>query len=473
MSIPVVTVDQMRRWEEATWALGRTPQEVITRVGERLAARILRLTRARDRILILAGRGHNGDDARATLPHLGTRQVLALDIGSPASDLARVQDALQSRPAWVVDGLFGIGLNRPLSAAWMDLFGLVNRSGLPVLAVDVPSGLDADSGQPRGAAIAAATTVTLGAPKTGLLQPPAWDWVGRLDVEPDIGLAPCPVDSDVQWVLPADWASFPPRRPVQGHKGVFGHLVLVAGSHGFHGAAVLAARGAQRARPGLVTLVVPAEIYVPVAAQLQAVMVRAWEPGSALPTTASAMVIGPGLASPGLPREIRADCLEQWARCPFPMIADASALDWLADADPPPKGAIRVVTPHPGEAARLLRTDTTEVQRHRIDSLRALSARLGNAWVVLKGSHTLVGRAEGPVSVNSSGNPGLAQGGSGDVLAGYIGGWMAQPALRAAPGAVLRYAVWQHGHSADLLEERRRNWTVEDLAENLGTDPAG
>jgi NAD(P)H-hydrate repair Nnr-like enzyme with NAD(P)H-hydrate dehydratase domain len=130
---------------------------------------------------------------------------------------------------------------------------------------------------------------------------------------------------------------------------------------------------------------------------------------------------------------------------------------------------VRVITPHPGEAARLLRCTPQQVQANRLSALRNISRRFGNAWVVLKGHQTLIGRSLGEVYVNPSGNPHLAQGGSGDVLAGYLAGLLAQPGLRGDVLKTIRYAVWQHGAAADALQATRANWVVEDLVETLGT----
>jgi NAD(P)H-hydrate epimerase len=149
------------------------------------------------------------------------------------------------------------------------------------------------------------------------------------------------------------------------------------------------------------------------------------------------------------------------------VIVDASALDWLPHA-PFARNAIRVVTPHPGEAARLLLWSVKQVQENRPRALRELSKRLGNCWVVLKGSQTLIGRSTGDIFINSSGNPFLAQGGSGDVLSGYLAGLLAQPPLQAEPLKTIRYGVWQHGATADTLCAMRKNWIVEDLITELG-----
>ena len=206
------------------------------------------------------------------------------------------------KPALIIDGLFGIGLNRPLDDGWKKFITAVNESKIPVLAVDVPSGLNADTGEPTisGMAIEAAVTLTVGAPKTGMLAQAAWPFVGRLEVADDVGLIPCPHAGELNWTLPDDFENFPPRRAVAGHKGTFGHLAIIAGSLGFHGAAVLAARAAQRAQPGLVTLFTQENVYHVVAAQLQSVMVELWTPDLKLPDTVTAVLIGPGLAAPGL-----------------------------------------------------------------------------------------------------------------------------------------------------------------------------
>jgi len=149
------------------------------------------------------------------------------------------------------------------------------------------------------------------------------------------------------------------------------------------------------------------------------------------------------------------------------VVVDASALDWVA-WDPPPRNAIRVLTPHPGEVARLLRSTSQQVQANRPEALQSLSRRFGNTWVVLKGHQTLIGRSSGEIYVNSSGNPHLAQGGSGDLLSGYLAGLLTQPALQVDVLKTIRYAVWQHGAAADKLHTTRRNWTVEDLSDELG-----
>lgn len=467
MSIPVISVAQMREWEKVTWASGETEAQVIQQVGQHVARRAEQLTGPDELILLLAGKGHNGDDVRAAHEFVAGRRVELFEVKSPAEDLVRLETALARNPALIVDGLFGIGLNRPLDEAWIKLITRINEAQLPVLAVDVPSGLNADTGETFGAAVQAAVTLTIGAPKQGMLRRDAWPFVGRLEVAPDVGLSPCVQESDVRWMLPTAFNGFPPPRPVAGHKGTFGHLAIIAGSVGYHGAAVLATRGAQRAKPGLVTVFPMPQAYLQVAGQLQAAMVSAWSHNLHFTDEFTALLIGPGLAAKDLPKELTVSVRKLWRDSPQPVVADASALDWLS-MDHVPRNAIRVITPHPGEAARLLQTTPQHVQQDRVHAVREISRRYGNCWVVLKGHQTLIGRSAGEIFVNPSGNPYLAQGGSGDVLGGFLAGLLAQPALRADVSRTVRYAVWQHGAAADVLQARQRNWLVEDLVREIG-----
>ncbi len=467
MPLPVLTIAQMREWEKATWAAGQTEAEVIHRVGQCVAKRALALTAAGEQVLILSGKGNNGADARAAKDWLTERRVDMLEIKDPAADLAKLDALLSLRPRLVIDGLFGVGINRPLSPEWVELIRHVNQARLQVLAVDVPSGLNADTGQPEGAAIQAAITLTVAAPKMGLLQEAAWPFVGRLEVAQEVGLVPWSTSGECQWSVIEDFREYPPPRAAATHKGSYGHLAILAGSVGFHGASVLASRGAQRAQPGLITLFCLETVYHVVAPHLQAVMVAPWRADWTLPRAGSAVLVGPGLAGADVPDAMKMLVRHLWRDAPVPMVVDASALDWLP-LGLAPKNVARVVTPHPGEAARLLGATTAQVQSNRLQALRNVSKRFGNTWVVLKGHQTLIGRSDGPVFVNGSGNPHLAQGGSGDVLSGYIAGLLAQPVLSADPATALRFAVWQHGAAADGLEAARANWVVEDLIEMLG-----
>ncbi len=467
MPVPVISIAQMREWEKASWAAGKKEADVIARVGKCVANHALALTRHDDFIVLLAGKGNNGADTRAAHEHLTGRNVELLDVTEPSVVLPQLDALLGLRPALIIDGLFGIGLDRPLGPEWVQFIHRLNESHVRILAVDVPSGLNADTGEPRGAVIHAAVTLTVGAPKKGMLAEKACDCVGRLEVATDVGLVPCPIASDLQWTLPEDFHGYPPPRKVATHKGTYGHLGIVAGSLGFHGAAVLAARGSQRAQPGLITLYTMESVYHSVAPQLQAVMVSPWHPGPKLPDSYDSVLIGPGLAAPDVPDTMKLLTRLLWRDAPHPVVVDASALDWVP-ADPVAKGMTRVLTPHPGEAGRLLRASVQHVQADRVAAVRDISKRFGNSWVVLKGHQTLVGRSTGHIYVNPSGNPHLAQGGSGDTLGGFLAGLLAQTDLRKDPAKAINYAVWQHGAAADRLQAARGGWVVEDLIEELG-----
>lgn len=467
MSLPVLTPAEMRQWEQATWAAGQTEANVIRRVGEILAARVTHLTRPGERVLLLAGKGHNGDDVRAARPHLAERIVELLEVPEAKTGLPAVKEALARRPALVVDGLFGIGLDRPLDDAWLELVVALNTAAARVLAVDVPSGLNAETGEPQPEAVRAELTLTLGAPKAGLLQPAAWPYTGLVEVAPDIGLGTPPPGGTLRWTQREDFLGLPPRREPHGHKGTFGHLCIIAGSHGYAGAAVLAARGALRARPGLVTIYTTQEAYYAIAAQSQSAMVKLWNNDLKLPGDFTAILAGPGLAGQAVPAEMAPYVRRAWRDAKVPMVVDATGLEWLI-RDPVPWNTIRAVTPHPGEAGRMIKHTTEQVQSRRLHSLREVSRGHGNCLVALKGHQTLVGGHEGEVFVNPSGGPHLAQGGSGDLLGGFLAGLYAQPAWQEDPLRTLRYAIWQHGAAADLLDARQPNWTVEDLANVLG-----
>jgi hydroxyethylthiazole kinase-like uncharacterized protein yjeF len=213
-------------------------------------------------------------------------------------------------------------------------------------------------------------------------------------------------------------------------------------------------------------------VYHAVAPQLQAAMVAAWQPSIKWAGETDGILLGPGLAAADMPDSMKMQTRHVWRDIVMPVVADASALDWLP-LDPVPRNAVRVMTPHPGEAARLLRTTSQQVQADRLKALRNISRRFGNTWVVLKGHQTLIGRSTGDVYTNPSGNPYLAQGGSGDVLAGYLAGLLIQPDLRTDVLQTIRYAVWQHGATADHLQATRRNWVVRDLIEALGQQEPG
>lgn len=452
MPLPVISVAQMREWEERAWAADVSEEAVMKLAGDAVARRAFDLeNHSGSSILFLVGKGKNGGDARIAAELLraeGVKEVQLMELRDGTESLPDLSDV-----SLVVDGVFGIGLNRGLSSDWCNFIERLNEAtqGLrvPVLSIDVPSGLDADTGQTRGAAVRADYTLSVGAPKTGLIPDHASEFVGLLEVAADIGLRDAPPLGELRWVDANDFKRFVPKRPAGAHKGTFGHVGIIAGSTGYHGAALLAARGAACAGVGLVSVFTPA--YAPVAAQLQSAMVHPWDANVVHTLSAcTAVVIGPGLSGPDVPESLRRVAINIWRESENPIVVDASALEWISN-EPVPENAVRVVTPHPGEAARMLETTAGQVQADRIQSLRQVSTQCGGAVTVLKGRHTLIGAFDGPVTINGSGSPYLAQGGSGDVLSGYLGGWLARKDLEGELVNTIALAVWRHGSAADHL----------------------
>ena len=467
MAIPVLTLESMRSWEIGTWAKGVLEEDVIARVGQKIGERIMDATMPGDSVLLLAGKGHNGDDVRAACRWIQDREITLINFRDPDAQLPHLEKALACPPSLIVEGLFGIGLNRPLVGAWASVVERVNACCSPTIAIDIPSGLNVDEGAPFGITIQAWQTWTVGAVKSGLIKQGASEFVGRLEVLSDVGLIRLEDDSSqLVYSESSDFASFQSDRSLESHKGTHGCVMLFAGSLGYHGAAVLAARGATKARPGLVELATHESVYVPVASQLQNVMVHPVKKLLLIPPRATSVVIGPGLAFSELPKEFRIQVAEIWESFPAPVTVDASALDWLPSTSGP-KEALRVITPHPGEAARSLGIKAFEVQADRPKALRQLSEKFGNCYVVLKGHQTLVGTSTSQIYVNPSGNPSLAQGGSGDVLAGYLGGLLAQRSMTNDPLLTLRYGVWVHGQAADDCESLSDTWGFDQLLEMM------
>lgn len=479
MPIPILTTAQMRSWEEATWAAGGCESDVVARVGEGLARWIRARVRPGESLVLVAGKGHNGDDVRAmgSVLELEGRGFEMVEFGGTDPDLGRLESVVARRVDWIVDGIFGVGLNRPVEGNWRRAIECLNAAGgrgAAVVSVDVPSGLNADTGEPMGVAVRASVTLAVGAVKAGLLGRLAAFWVGRLELLDEVGLTGiCPAGTlGSRWVTAGDFEGLPRSRRAWDHKGVFGHVGIVAGSEGYHGAAVLAARGAQRAWPGLVTVCAQEEVYGAVAGGLFSSMVRAWGGVGELPPGLTALVVGPGLASRVLPAVLKEQVAVWWRSWPGALVVDASALDWV------PTGVVggawpRVITPHPGEAARMLAVDSMVVQSDRASAARALSERFGRCWVVLKGAQTLVGRVGEDQWINGTGNPGLAQGGSGDVLAGLLGGLLAQGWALEQVQRSLAFAVWWHGSVADRLEREGGHWSMEEFVEALRYPPGG
>jgi NAD(P)H-hydrate epimerase len=495
--IPVLTAEEMRRADRRTIDEVGLPGPVLMENAGASVARVVdeRFPRAR-RVVVICGRGNNGGDGFVVARRLGARAEVLLigardgvegdarthllacersgrrvsvvaDPEAWAGSLRRVEDA-----DLVVDSILGTGLrSAPSGLAAEAIAAVVRRfeAGTPVVAVDLPSGVPSDGGWLDWPAARATVTVTFAAPKRGHVLPPACDNAGELVVA-DIGIpAECLAATGPSLFLLEDAdaaAAFPIRRR-GAHKGDFGHLLVVAGSVGKTGAAVLAASGALRAGAGLVTIATPEPCLPVVAAARAEVMTEPLPatPGGGLDDTSlprlldlaaerDAVVLGPGLGQdPKTCALVRAFV----RACPVPMVIDADGLNALAPgAGEGARGeALRretatVLTPHPGEMARLVGRRTVEVQRERPETAAFLAKETG-AIVVLKGERTLVAEPSGRAAVAATGNPGMATGGTGDVLAGVVG------ALLARHGALLSAtaAVVVHGRAGDLAARER------------------
>lgn len=459
------------------------------------------------RVAILAGRGNNGGDgfvvartllqrgvdvsvflvgrvaevrgdARTNLEILGRLGLTVVEIGNEQEWELHFSDI--STCDVLVDALFGTGLREPLGGMLSTIVADVNGSSLPVVAIDMPSGLSADTHELIGDAIDATMTVTLAAPKIPLVLPPGERHCGDLVIA-DIGI-PHEVINRIEGPVVELLTREAMRELVQpraadAHKGDYGRVLIVAGSLGKTGAAHLAAMGALRSGAGLVTVATPRSA-LPIVAALGAEYmteplaedpegrVTAEAAERVMELTADVIAVGPGLGQGPGPKAFVTALLE---RAGVPLVFDADALNAFAgDA-----GGLRgrdgldvIITPHPGEMARLVGVSVEEIQRKRIDAARDFASG-HHLHVVLKGHRTVVASPDGRVGINLTGNPGMASGGTGDVLTGMVAAWFAQ--LLDADAAC-RLAVYLHGLAGDLSEadEGEQAMTAGDILAHLG-----
>lgn len=480
----VASADEVRRMDRAAIDEFGVDGLVLMELAGAAAARAIRLRLGGlgGKAVILCGAGNNGGDGYVVARHLAMMgfavRTLALaepKAGTDADKNWRVwrrlleTDAKSSNPRHehrvaergatarmrhflghanvIVDGLFGTGLTRPLEGAALELVGAANEAqhGLKV-ALDLPSGLCASTGRRLGDAFGADLTLTFGAMKRGLVLGDGPRVAGEVEV---VAIWPVPaieaVGASMRLATAEAMARLVPQRPPEGHKGTFGHVAVLGGVRGLDGAAILSARGAARSGVGLVTWVAPRssgpqaegphEVERP-----PELMRQDWEPGASLAARANVVVCGPGL---GRSEDARA-LFEAALADTRPLVMDADGLNLLSEA--PRTRESWVLTPHPLEAARLLATSVEVVQADRVAAAQALADRFG-AVVILKGARSLVAApvsmSRVPVLVDVA-EPALAVGGSGDVLAGLVGGLMAQ-GLGALDAALL--GTWTHAHA--------------------------
>lgn len=360
----------------------------------------------------------------------------------------------------IVDAIFGTGLSRDVDGIYRKAIEGIRKAQRQVLAVDIPSGVHADTGQILGTAVQANWTATFGLPKRGLYLFPGADFAGTIECV-DIGIPKSLVDSmQLQEEIVAQ-ASCPKilRRSPDTHKGTYGHLLVVAGSTGKTGAALLSSEAALRCGAGLVTLGTARTLNpvleqkltemmtLPLPSSQEGVLSReALDPLLEFAESVNGLAVGPGL---GLTQDVEILLRELWMQIQEPMVWDADALTILSrntDLRGKQKASV-VVTPHPGEMGRLLNKSPSWVQENRVESVKSFSKRWG-VVTVLKGARTLIADPEGRLRINLTGNPGMASGGMGDVLTGMIGALMVQG---MDPYDAATFGVWLHGAAGDLL----------------------
>ena len=447
-------------------------------------------------VRVFAGKGNNGGDGFVVARHLhnagcevavallargeelrgdaATNHAIAAKMGIPIVEITERNRARLRKMAaeadLIVDAVLGTGLSGEVTGLSREAIRAINGSPAPVVAVDIPSGVHADTGAILGVAVRADLTVTFGLPKIGLYQHPGAALAGDVRTA-DISLPASLTDNpDLRVELataPLMRSLFPARAPA-GHKGDCGRVAIVAGSRGFTGACALAAKGALRAGAGLVTMAMP-DAVAPVIQGLVAEAISRPLPSTPEGTLAAAALdellelnesMDAVVLGPGLTQHVETQTLirEVVARCRAPLVADADAINALA-RDAAPLLARRgptVLTPHPGEFARLRHTDIASVQADRVNAATAAAREYG-CVVLLKGAGTVTADADGRVVINPTGNDGLATGGTGDVLAGIIGGLLAGG---AAPFEAAALGAYWHGLAADLIAERRSARTL-------------
>ena len=459
--LPILDVPALRALEAQ-----HAGQPLMERAGQAAAEVARQFAGDRGgRIVVLAGPGNNGGDAFVAARWLRSwyHDVLVVFPGNPdelpgaAAAAYRafvgaggsiVESPSGPRATLVVDGLFGIGLKRPVEGGYADLVEWANGSGARILALDIPTGLDAENGNAHALTIRATATATFIALKPGLLTADGPDYCGDVSVHSlGIDASPEALGHRLDW--PALAESLPvvlARRTRNVNKGTFGTLGILGGTEGMGGALILAGRAALRTGAGKVWLGFLMADPPKIDASMPELMLR--HAGAVLDAKPDALVVGPGLGTSDAARSLLARTLAQ----PLPIALDADALNLIAK-DPALRAATcarhapTLATPHPGEAARLLSMDVATVQNGRLAAAQQLVRELA-ANVVLKGAGSVLAHPDGTWDINASGGPALATAGSGDVLSGLLGALLAQ-GMDAK--SALRYAVCLHGATADAL----------------------
>ncbi len=486
----VATAEQMQELDRKSIEVYRIPGIVLMENAGRAATEVILKTfpdLQKKKVAIVAGKGNNGGDGFVIARHLlnqgiSAKVFLLTDpkslrgdaetnynifhhmkgevISVPSSkDYQKIKKGMEIFDL-LIDGIFGTGLDAEVRGYYREVIDHLNTLQKPIVAIDIPSGLDANTGKPLGAAVRASLTVTFGLPKVGHLIYPGCDYVGTLKVV-DIGIPRRLVEEEKiqNHLLEHDeirrWLSIP-RRP-DSHKGDYGHLLVIAGSVGKTGAAAMACEAALRMGAGLVTLAIPRSLNWIMEVKLteamteplpetpkQTLSLRAFNGIVRLCENKKTVVLGPGI---GTYKETQSLVLKLIKTLDLPVVLDADGLAPLAGQSKTllsARGPL-ILTPHPGEMARLIRSTAKEVQEDRIGVSRTF-AQSHRVYLVLKGHRTVIATPKGEVFINPTGNPGLASGGTGDVLTGMIGGLISQ-GFDILPA--VQISVFLHGLAGD------------------------
>lgn len=467
------TAEQVRELDRcAIQDYGIPGYELMQRAGRAAFIHLQRMLAGADgtgseagcRVLVACGGGNNGGDGYV-IASLAKAKGYAVDVVAliPLEKLRG--DALRAAQAWhklggqiltveqieisgydvIVDAILGTGLQRPVEGMFRDLIELINQSDCPVLSVDIPSGLNANTGQPLGVAVKADATVTFIGMKQGLFTGRAADYTGTVNYD-SLNVPASVLDVQLpsaEMITENEAKRTLQPRPRSAHKGYYGHVLVIGGDTGMAGAVYMAGSGALRAGAGLVSIAtrrIHASSFGGERPELMCQGVEKPEELEPLLEKASVIAIGPGLGRTDWARGLLAKALDSRQ----PLVIDADGLNLLSED--PISRSNWILTPHPGEAARLLGTHTSNIQDDRFAAVRALADRYGGT-IVLKGAGTLVASEGQPViGVCSLGNPGMASGGMGDVLTGVIAGLLAQIGDLAVAA---RVGVWLHARAAD------------------------
>lgn len=468
----VLTAAQMREIDRRTMEVGIPGLVLMENAGHRVVEAMDRELGplAAHHVVIVCGKGNNGGDGLVVARQLHTRfHPRRLDVILTADPAALQGDAAANLRMWracggavthewtpelagatlVVDALLGTGLAGPAGGAALDWIRRIN-SGFPharVVAVDIPSGLPSDAGEPVGESARADLTVTFTALKIAHALPPNCDRMGKV-VTGAIGTPAAMLEQDpalwLHLIEPDRFRKFFAPRERGAHKGDFGHVLVIGGAEGKTGAAAMAGTAALRSGAGLVTVACANPAHPALIPELMTEPLPSADSLAGVALRKSVVAIGPGLGASSATAALVQRALTSLS---CPVVVDADGLNVLAAAPWPVGAALRVLTPHPGEMSRLTGLDTKEIQAHRIDVARALAMQR-SAVVVLKGQRTVVAFADGRVWINPTGTPAMATGGSGDVLTGMLAGLLAQ--FPSDPEGAILAAVYLHGLAGEL-----------------------